>query len=82
MTTPLVAFVDTDVDVDDGWLEALIPHFADPRVALVAPRVMSSDGESSTIAGYELSRSPLDLGSEPGRIAAGSRISYVPGRLL
>ena len=81
VTTPLVAFVDTDVDVDDGWLEALLPQFADPRVALVAPRVMSTDGQS-TLAAYEMSRSPLDLGSEAGRIAAGSRISYVPAAAL
>ena len=39
--TELVAFVDTDVDLDAGWLERLLGHFADPRVALVAPRVAS-----------------------------------------
>ncbi|MEY2446180.1 MAG: mycofactocin glycosyltransferase [Ilumatobacteraceae bacterium] len=81
VTTPLVAFVDTDVDVDDGWLDALLPHFADPRVALVAPRVTSSDG-ASMIAEYEVTRSPLDLGAEPGRIAPGSRIGYVPAAAL
>jgi mycofactocin system glycosyltransferase len=81
VTTPLVAFVDTDVQVGDGWLDALLPHFADPRVALVAPRVVSSVG-GSTIAQYERVRSPLDLGAEPGRISAGSRISYVPAAAI
>ena len=77
VTTPLVAFVDTDVDLDDHWLDALLPHFSDPRVALVAPRVRSTDGPT-VIAKYETTRSPLDLGSEPAGIAAGSRVSYVP----
>lgn len=77
VTTPLVAFVDTDVDLNDHWLDALLPHFSDPRVALVAPRVRSAD-RPTTIATYETTRSPLDLGSAPARIAAGSRVSYVP----
>lgn len=81
VTTPLVAFVDTDVDVDDGWLDALLPHFADPLVALVAPRVISAEG-STPLANYESSRSPLDLGALRGRIAAGTRISYVPAAAL
>lgn len=68
VSTPLVAFVDADVglDHDRRWLERLLPHFADPRVGLVAPRVVGEAG------------SPLDLGPEPGRIRAGTRIAYVP----
>jgi mycofactocin system glycosyltransferase len=81
VTTPLIAFVDTDVDVDDGWLDSLLPHFNDPLVALVAPRVISAEG-SSTLAQYETTRSPLDLGDQPGRIAAGTRLSYVPAAAL
>jgi mycofactocin glycosyltransferase len=81
VTTPLVAFVDTDVDLDDEWLGELLLHFGDPLVALVAPRVASTEG-STTLAEYESSRSPLDLGSQPGRIAAGTRISYVPAAAL
>ena len=81
VTTPLVAFVDTDVELDDHWLDALLPHFGDPRVALVAPRVLSADG-STTIANYETTRSPLDLGSAPAGVAAGSRVSYVPAAAL
>ncbi len=81
VTTPLVAFVDTDVDLDAHWLDALLVHFSDPSVALVAPRVSSADG-STTIAKYETARSPLDLGSAPARIAAGSRVSYVPAAAI
>ena len=81
VTTPLVAFVDTDVDVDGDWLSRLLPHFNDPLVALVAPRVGCSEG-STTLAQYEMVRSPLDLGDQPARVAAGSRVSYVPAAAL
>ena len=81
VTTPLVAFVDTDVEIDDNWLEALLPHFDDPLVALVAPRVRSTD-VATIIGEYESGRSPLDLGDEPARIAAGTRVSYVPAAAL
>ena len=81
VTTPLVAFVDTDVDLPEDWLEPLLVHFADPSVALVAPRVASNVG-ATALAEYEVARSPLDLGTQPGRVAAGSRISYVPAAAL
>lgn len=81
VTTPLVAFVDTDVDLEADWLDKLLPHFGDPLVALVAPRVTSTEG-STTLARYESVRSPLDLGGQQGRIAAGTRISYVPAAAL
>ncbi|HEX2809925.1 MAG TPA: glycosyltransferase, partial [Kineosporiaceae bacterium] len=40
--TPLVAFVDSDVVPCPGWLESLLPHFADPAVGMVAPRVVGA----------------------------------------
>ncbi|MEY4172839.1 MAG: mycofactocin system glycosyltransferase [Actinomycetota bacterium] len=81
VSTPLVAFLDTDVSVPPDWLDALLPHFSDPKVALVAPRVAAAPG-SGAIAHHERSHSPLDLGTEPARIAAGSRVSYVPAAAL
>jgi mycofactocin glycosyltransferase len=81
VTTPLVAFVDTDVHLPDGWLEPLLTHFADERVALVAPRVAGAPG-TTWMAGYEQRHSPLDLGPEPARIAAGTRVSYVPAAAM
>ena len=77
VTTPLVAFVDADVELSDGWLVALLPHFDDDRVGLVAPRVRSRLADSG-LARYERARSPLDLGDRPARVRAGSRVSYVP----
>jgi mycofactocin glycosyltransferase len=81
VATPLVAFVDTDVEPLAGWLEPLLLHFADPRVALVAPRVTTT-GAPSPVAWYERSNSPLDLGPEPARIRAGTRVSYVPAAAI
>ena len=55
--TPLVAFVDADVQLpgngaDLRWLDPLLAHFADPRVAIVAPRVTSAGGHG-LLARYE-----------------------------
>ncbi len=70
-STPLLAFVDADVTLpSDDWLTSLLPHFDDPRVGLVAPRVVGDPTAS------------LDLGDEPARIRAGSRVSYVPAAAI
>jgi mycofactocin glycosyltransferase len=68
--TALIAFVDADVTLHRGWLDALLPHFDDPHVGLVAPRVTGERG------------SPLDLGKSPARIRAGTRVGYVPGAAI
>jgi mycofactocin glycosyltransferase len=80
-TTPLVAFVDDDTSLTEGWLQDLLAHFDDPSVGLVAPRVRSTP-DAGSLATYERGRSPLDLGPAPGRIRAGTRISYVPAAVL
>jgi mycofactocin system glycosyltransferase len=80
-TAPLVAFVDADCAPAPGWLDALLPHFADPQVAAVAPRVASEPG-AGTLARYEERHSPLDLGVVEGRVAPMTRISYVPATAL
>jgi mycofactocin system glycosyltransferase len=81
--TPLVAFVDTDVDTGDGsWLDAVLAHFGDERVALVAPRIRSAPGGSAAVDGYEAVHGSLDLGPGEGRIAAGTRVAYAPAAAL
>lgn len=79
--TPLVAFLDTDVVAPEEWLDELLPHFHDERVALVAPRVAGA-GDATAVARYETHHSPLDLGEQPARIAPGTRVSYVPAAAL
>ena len=80
-TTPYVAFVDADVIVTAGWLDGLLAHHADDRVALVAPRVVSTAGPGR-LARYESVRSPLDLGPAIARVRAGTRVSYVPSAAI
>ena len=75
--TELVVFVDADVELPDGWWESLAPHFDDPAVVAVAPRVMSPAGPSLRER-YEAVHSPLDLGAAPGNVAPLRRIAYVP----
>jgi mycofactocin glycosyltransferase len=77
VTTPLVAFVDADVVVSPGWLDGLLPHFIDDRVALVAPRVMATAGDG-VLARFEAVRSPIDLGPEPARVGAKKQTSHLP----
>jgi mycofactocin system glycosyltransferase len=79
--TELVAFVDSDVRPRAGWLAHLVPLFADPRIALAAPRVTSAAGPSP-VERYERSSSPLDLGAHPGLVGPGRRLTYLPSAAL
>lgn len=79
--TDLVVFVDDDVEAPDDWFRDLLGHFDDERVALVAPRVASTPG-AGLMKRVEMSHSPLDLGDEPARIRAGTRVSYVPAAAI
>jgi mycofactocin system glycosyltransferase len=79
----IVVFVDSDCVAAPDWLEHVLPHFADPLVGAVAPRVGSLEaGSNGRLARYEAVRSPLDLGAAPGRVAPQTRISYVPAAAL
>jgi mycofactocin system glycosyltransferase len=79
----VVAFVDADVELDDGWLEPLLAHFADPLVSAVAPRVVASPGGApATLARYDAARSSLDLGARPALVRPLSRVPYVPATVL
>jgi mycofactocin system glycosyltransferase len=80
--TPLVAFVDTDVTVVEDWLPWLLGSFADPEVVLVAPRVVAPPSPDTAVGAYEVARSPLDLGSQPGPVRPRTRISYVPAAAM
>ncbi|MFM8310966.1 MAG: mycofactocin biosynthesis glycosyltransferase MftF [Ilumatobacteraceae bacterium] len=82
--TPLVAFVDTDVVLPDSaheWLTPLLAQFADPRVAIVAPRV-ASRADIGSVAAYEQRHSPIDMGDEPARVSPGTRVGYIPSAVM
>jgi mycofactocin system glycosyltransferase len=81
VTTPLVAFVDSDCEADPEWITALAAHFTDPMVGAVAPRVRPVTGPGAA-GRYLAARAPIDLGQREARIAPLTRMSYVPTAAL
>ena len=77
---PFVAFVDANCEPKADWLEVLLPHFADPQVAAVAPRIVSGadPGVARWLADYEAVCSPLDLGANEAVVRPRSPVAYVP----
>jgi mycofactocin system glycosyltransferase len=83
VTTPAVAFLDSDVVPVPGWLPRLAAHLADPRLALVAPRVTGVPVERpGWVSRYETVASALDMGPSPAAVAPRSAVSYVPSAAL
>ncbi|MGY1798033.1 mycofactocin biosynthesis glycosyltransferase MftF [Blastococcus sp. SYSU D00868] len=96
--TPLVAFLDSDCVPRPGWLPPLRRHLGDPRLALVAPRVVAlgagPDAESlergnrhratprGRLAAYEAAVSALDMGPRPAAVRPLAAVSYVPSAAL
>ena len=90
-TTPLVAFLDSDVLPTPGWLDPLLAHLADPAVGLVAPRIVALAPPGGWAAQplvpgwlgrYEAVRSSLDLGPDPAAVVPRTRVAYVPSAAL
>jgi mycofactocin system glycosyltransferase len=81
-STELVAFLDSDCVPAAGWLDRLLPHFADPAVGAVAPRILPHEEGTSWLARYEGASSTLDMGARPSIVRPGARVSYVPGAAL
>ncbi|GAB1818646.1 mycofactocin biosynthesis glycosyltransferase MftF [Herbidospora sp. RD11066] len=82
--TPFVAFVDSDVVPEPEAFAILLRHFADPKVAMAAPRVLGlrMPGNDRWIRRYEDARSSLDLGVEPGIVRPRAPVSWVPSAFL
>ena len=80
--TDFVAFLDSDVVPRRGWLEALLGHFCDPAVALVAPRIVGLRQADNLVARYEAVRSSLDLGLREAPVVPYGTVSYVPSAAI
>jgi mycofactocin glycosyltransferase len=80
--TELVSFLDSDVVPRRGWLEALLGHFCDPAVALVAPRIVSLHEPDNLVGRYEAVRSSLDLGQREAPVVPFGQVSYVPSAAI
>ena len=81
-STDFVAFLDSDVVPRRGWLEALLGHFCDPAVALVAPRIVALRNADNLVARYEAVRSSLDLGLREAPVVPYGTVSYVPSAAI
>ncbi len=80
---PLLWFLDVDVGLDSPLdvLGHLQPHFADPLMGAIAPRVRGGGGPSVRDR-FELRFSPLDMGARSGLVVAGGPVAYVPSACL
>ena len=87
--TPFVAFCDTDVVLGRGAIARVLRHFADPTLALAAPRIRALRSErkweapkDSWVLRYEESRSSLDHGPHPSLVRPHSPMSWVSSTCL
>ncbi len=80
-THGLVALLDSDCIPLEGWLDPLLPHFQDPELSAIAPRIVALEG-TGLIGRYEARHSPLDRGPRPARVIPHGRVPFVPGAAL
>jgi mycofactocin system glycosyltransferase len=81
-TTDLVAFLDSDCVPSPGWLAPLRAHLADPRLAVVAPRIGALEAGRGWVGRYEALASALDMGHRPAPVRPWSAVPYVPSAAL
>jgi mycofactocin glycosyltransferase len=81
VSTPLVAFLDSDCLAGPGWIAALAAHFHDPMVGAVAPRVRPVTGGDAA-GRYLDARAPADMGPREARVLPLTRVSFVPTAAL
>lgn len=82
--TEVVAFLDADCTPVEGWLEHLLPHFDDPAVVAVAPRIVTDVVPElpAALAAYEHARPTLDRGPAEATVRPKSRVPFVPTAAL
>ncbi|MFF9808225.1 mycofactocin biosynthesis glycosyltransferase MftF [Streptomyces coeruleorubidus] len=84
VTTPYVAFCDSDIVLSAHTVPTLLRHFADPQVALAVPRItgLATPRSSGWLGRYETARSSLDLGAHPAAVRPGTPVSWVPSACM
>jgi mycofactocin system glycosyltransferase len=84
VTTPYVAFVDSDVEVTAADLGSLARHFADPAVVLVGPRVAGvvRSTRPRWFERYDAAASSLSLGDVPATVRPGAAVAWLPSACL
>jgi mycofactocin system glycosyltransferase len=84
VTTPYVAFVDSDIEVAASDLIRLTRHFHDPAVVLVGPQVsgIARSARPRWFERYDAAASSLALGDKPGVVRPGAAVAWLPGACL
>lgn len=82
--TPYLAFVDSDIEVTAAALLGLTRHFADPKTALVGPRVrgISHSEKPLWFERYDTIASSLTLGRTASTVGPGAAVGWLPGACL
>lgn len=82
--TELVAFVDSDCTVGEGWLPRLTSLFEDVELGAVAPRIQRRGGRTdrTVLARFAAAHSPLDMGPERSEVGPVHRVRYTPTAAL
>ncbi|HEU5083315.1 MAG TPA: mycofactocin biosynthesis glycosyltransferase MftF [Acidimicrobiales bacterium] len=75
-TAELVVVLDSDARPVPGWLDALVPHLADPATGGVAPRVVAVD-DGTALGRYEAAAGPLDLGDRAAAVRPDGAVTFV-----
>ena len=86
---PFIAFLDSDCVASPDWPTSILFHFEDPRVAMVASRVLHR-GTTPTpdaiidrlIDDYETCHGALDAGPDPGTVGPTSSILSAPSAAI
>ncbi|NYI76732.1 mycofactocin biosynthesis glycosyltransferase MftF [Nocardioides panzhihuensis] len=84
VTTPYVAFVDSDVTAVPTMLAQLAGHLADPRVALAGPLVRGHTDKArpSWFERHDVTASSLSLGTRACSVRPGAAVGWLPSACL
>jgi mycofactocin system glycosyltransferase len=84
VSTPVIAFVDSDVEVSADALMSLSRHLTDPAVALVGPKVVGRTRSTHPrwFERYDAAASSLTLGNRPSTVRPGATVAWLPSACL
>lgn len=84
VSTPYVAFVDSDIEVGADALCALGKHFVDPAVVMVGPRITGRPRRARPrwFERYDAAASSLTLGNAPAVVRPRSSVAWLPSACL
>lgn len=84
VSTPFVAFVDSDIEVSPRTLTRLARHFIDPAVAMAGPKIIGrAHGlRPRWFERYDAAASSLTLGDTPAVVRPRAAVAWLPSACL